>query len=505
MRTISKKEQNLVIFGVTIGSILEWYEAYLYIFWAPIFADLFFNRNSELEELQGSFLIFWVGFLARPLGGIFFGRIGDTLGRKKSFILSIVMTAIPTFLISLLPTHAQIGIFAPMLLGMLRFAQAFPSGGEQPGAFCYLYESAGPDNKRYLTSWGAVGNQIGIILSMVECYYLEQWLSKEELMAWGWRLSFGIGGVIGLLGFYLRSKLHETPVFKELHHNVQKSQKSLFETISIGLNSTFLNTLATKIQSLKTKTIHSTTDQKNQEILVQKIKNSTPIPPESSSLKKLPSLSLKIRENAKSTLSTQIATTSISNIFRKYKNEIFLGIGFCMLDAIGFYLISSVFPSYFATVNSSEYSTNVLIAIVTTIASTIPLPLFGILGDKVNNKFLMLLCSLSILVLLLPIYLSLSYSNLYWAISLYAISIMLFTCITALIPYLLCNLFPSEIRFTGVGISYNIVDGILGGLTPMIALSLFSLSGNPLSFLWLVVLSAIISSISYLKIKDRKN
>src|SRR5437879_6426039 len=141
MTIFSEKREHSIILAVTIGSILEWYEIYLYGFWSPILSKLLFNHHSETVNLIGTFLLFAVGFLARPFGGIIFGRIGDLYGRRKSLILSIVVLAIPSFVMGLLPTYETIGLAAPLIFGITRIFQALPAGGELPGAFCYLYES----------------------------------------------------------------------------------------------------------------------------------------------------------------------------------------------------------------------------------------------------------------------------------------------------------------------------------------------------------------------------
>jgi MHS family proline/betaine transporter-like MFS transporter len=222
MTIFSEKREHSAILAVTIGSILEWYEIYLYVFWSPILSKLLFNHHSETVNLIGTFLLFAVGFLARPFGGIIFGRIGDLYGRRKSLILSIVVLAIPSFVMGLLPTYETIGLAAPIIFGITRIFQALPAGGELPGAFCYLYESTRVHHRRYMTSWGAVGNQIGIIIAMFECYLLEQFLTPEQLISWGWRLSFMLGGVIALFGFYLRYRMMETPLYKDMerHHHI---------------------------------------------------------------------------------------------------------------------------------------------------------------------------------------------------------------------------------------------------------------------------------------------
>jgi MFS transporter, MHS family, proline/betaine transporter len=419
VQEFSKKAQRRVIFAVTFGNILEWYEIYLYIYWAPIIANLFFRFDSDLINLTNTLLLFAMGFLIRPLGGVFFGRLGDRIGRKKSFILSIVVMTFPTFCMGLIPTYAQIGILAPVFLALMRVLQSFPAGGELPGAFCYLYESAGPTNRRYMTSWGAIGNQIGIIISMIECFLLERYLSHEDLITWGWRISFFVGGLIGLCGFYLRYKLHETPLFEEMARHSKITRRPILE------------------------------------------------------------------------------------VLKEYKSGIGMGILICALDAAAFYALSILFPVYFEKVLGTTYSQNLMITVALLVLTTIPLPLFGWLGDKLNNKTMLITSTVGIIVLLYPLYLSLNAPSLIFTGIIAIVFTLCFTCLTALIPYLLSDLFPTRVRYTCVGLSFNLVDGVIGGLSPVIGLYLLHFTGNPGSFCWVLLICALMSLYAYLKIKRK--
>jgi len=220
----TRKNQRNVIFAVTFGNLLEWYEIYLFVYWSPIIAKLFFNPETESTNLVSTFLIFALGLLARPLGGLFFGRLGDHIGRKQAFILSLLAMTFPTIFSGFLPTYEQVGALAPVFLTCTRFAQAFPSGGELPGAFCYLYECAQFNKRRFFCSWACVGVLSGLLLSIIECFVLESLLPYQDLITWGWRLSFLLGGVLGFFGVYIRSKLHETPLYQDMakHTNIVK-------------------------------------------------------------------------------------------------------------------------------------------------------------------------------------------------------------------------------------------------------------------------------------------
>ena len=212
----SKKVERSVIKKVSIGSILEWYEMFLFIYWSDIISKLFFNTTSEIIGLLHSLGIFAVGFLARPFGGLIFGYLGDRFGRKESFIWSIILITLPTSLIGFIQPYSSWGVAAPISLLILRLMQGIPAGGELPGAMCYLYESASKNRKKFVTSFSFVGPQIGGILGMIECLLLEEFLPHDFLVSWGWRISFFVGGILGLLGFLLRRDLKESPEFEHL-------------------------------------------------------------------------------------------------------------------------------------------------------------------------------------------------------------------------------------------------------------------------------------------------
>lgn len=151
-----RKRQWHIILAVTFGNVLEWYGVYSYVYLTPVLAKLFFKLSSPESNLFMAFIIFGIGFLTRPIGGILFGRWGDLLGRKSAFVWSILIMTIPTFLMGWVPTHAEWGIWAPFCLILLRLIQSLPESGESPGTFCFLYENADPKNKAFMTSWGGI-------------------------------------------------------------------------------------------------------------------------------------------------------------------------------------------------------------------------------------------------------------------------------------------------------------------------------------------------------------
>ena len=200
----------------SIGNVLEWYDFALYGYFAPVIAALFFPGKSELAALISTFGIFAVGFFARPVGAVLFGHLGDTVGRKTALIWSVMLMAVPTCLLGLLPTHDEIGIGAPILLTVLRILQGLSVGGEFTGSMTFLVEHARPEERGYAGSWSEFSAQIGILLGSGVGALLTSTLSHEDLYAWGWRVPFVLGVLVGGVGFYLRTGIEESPEFEQI-------------------------------------------------------------------------------------------------------------------------------------------------------------------------------------------------------------------------------------------------------------------------------------------------
>lgn len=200
-----------------LGGALEFYDFIIFVFFAVIIGDLFFPADIPdwLRQFQ-TFGIFAAGYLARPLGGIIMAHFGDKIGRKRMFTLSIFMMAVPTLLIGLLPTYASIGIAAPILLLGLRILQGAAIGGEVPGAWVFVAEHVPAARVGLACGILTAGLTAGILLGSLVATAINTQIPKEEVVVWGWRLAFVLGGVFGIIAMYLRRWLHETPVFAEL-------------------------------------------------------------------------------------------------------------------------------------------------------------------------------------------------------------------------------------------------------------------------------------------------
>ena len=201
----------------SLGGALEFYDFVIFVFFATTMGQLFFPPHMpEWMRLVQTFGIFAAGYLARPLGGVVMAHFGDLTGRKRMFMLSILLMAIPTLLMGLLPTYAQAGVLAPILLLLLRVMQGAAIGGEAPGAWVFVSEHVSPRHRNLACGTLSAGLCAGILIGSLVARAINAAFDETQLLAWGWRIPFVLGGVFGLLAMLLRRRLHETPVFAEL-------------------------------------------------------------------------------------------------------------------------------------------------------------------------------------------------------------------------------------------------------------------------------------------------
>lgn len=202
--------------AASLGNAMEWFDFGIYSYLAVTLGHVFFPSGNETTQLLSSFAAFAVAFLVRPLGGMFFGPMGDRLGRKRILALTMIMMAVGTFAIGLIPSYDAIGLWAPALLILFRMVQGFSTGGEYGGASTFIAEYA-PDKRRgffgSFLEFGTLAGYVGAAGLVTALYAV---LDDGQMEAWGWRVPFLVAGPLGLVGLYLRMRLDETPAFQKL-------------------------------------------------------------------------------------------------------------------------------------------------------------------------------------------------------------------------------------------------------------------------------------------------
>jgi MFS transporter, MHS family, proline/betaine transporter len=199
--------------AAVIGNVLEWYDFAVYAYVAAIIGKQFFPAQDDVTQLLAAFLTFGLGFVARPIGGIVIGRMGDTHGRKAALLLTIFLMAAGTVLIGILPTYASIGIFAPLLLVVARLMQGFSAGGEWGGSTSFIVEWAPSGRRGLFGSFQQTSVVAGLLLGSGFAALLNTVMSPATMEDWGWRIPFLVGGLLGPIGIYMRRTIDETPAY----------------------------------------------------------------------------------------------------------------------------------------------------------------------------------------------------------------------------------------------------------------------------------------------------
>lgn len=405
--------------GGVVGNIMEWYDFAVFGFLAPVITIKFFPHDSPLTGLIMTYGIFATGYLMRPLGGIFFGYIGDRLGRKKALILSIFMMAIPTILIGVLPTYEQLGIYAAVLLVLLRMVQGLSVGGELIGSVSFMVEIASEKHKGFLgslTLGSAVG---GLLLGSAVVTLLNLMLGDTVMQDWGWRIPFLSGVIILGIGLWLREGMTESPEFLQ---NVDSSV----------------------IKPLVYQVIH------HKRKIVQ--------------------------------LSAMISLATIAS-----------------------YVMFVWMPTYLSTMIDHPIHDALAINTVSMVVLFISIPFAGYLSDLFGQRKVMIAATVVMLLSVLPLFMLLQHGEWYMALGAQILFALIVGFVQGPMPALMAEMFPVSVRYTSVGIGYNVSVALLGGTAPMVATWLVEKTGDPLSPAWYIMTFSLVSLIALLLYEPRKN
>jgi MHS family proline/betaine transporter-like MFS transporter len=241
MNTTQVQAQNLsetssssmfkAVLAGSIGNALEWFDYGIYGYFAAIISTEFFASKDPITALMLSFIVFGVGFVMRPVGGLIFGHYADRVGRRSALTWTIILMGISTFIVGCIPSYASIGIWAPIFLTLCRLLQGISTGGEWGSCMSFLAEYATPYNRGYIVSWSQFSIAVGLLMGSGLGAVLSIALTPEELASWGWRIAFWSGIVISVFGLYTREHVDETPVFKAAEQEQVIHETPLMEVI----------------------------------------------------------------------------------------------------------------------------------------------------------------------------------------------------------------------------------------------------------------------------------
>jgi MHS family proline/betaine transporter-like MFS transporter len=408
------------VVACAIGQVFEIFDFVIYGFFAVAIGRAFFPSTDPVASLLASFATFAVGFLMRPVGAMVIGWYGDRYGRRKALVVTVGLMAAATGLTGLIPPYASIGLLGPILLVVCRMFQGFSTGGEWGGAAAFLVEHAPAGRRGLIGSLQQAATAIGAMCATFSAAILTTTLSEENFFAWGWRIPFLIGFVLGPVGYYLRTRVAETPAFQ---------------------------------RAVATQTI-----------------------------KRMP----------------------LADAFTTH--------GWVFLSAFGLSIIGCVINYVFLVFLPSFASQTLKIDLSyalwsTTLAGLIYLVLTPVVGhwsDRVGRKPMMLACAVLAFIMAYPLFLFLQMHPNFWGLLVVqATAQAVLTLYTGVISTILSEMFPTDVRYTALSVSYGFAVAIFGGFAPYIATFLVRLTGNPLAPSFYVMAAALASGIAVLFVQER--
>src|SRR5690606_6531387 len=231
-RTPMTAEERKVIIASSLGTVFEWYDFYLYGALAVIIAKQFFAGLDPTSAFIFALLAFAAGFIVRPFGALVFGRLGDMIGRKYTFLITIVLMGVSTFIVGILPNYAAIGAAAPVLLIIVRLLQGLALGGEYGGAATYVAEHAPAGRRGEYTAWIQTTATMGLFLSLLVILGVRTTLGEEAFVDWGWRIPFLVSLLLLAVSVWIRLNMSESPAFKKMKAEGKTSKAPLTESFA---------------------------------------------------------------------------------------------------------------------------------------------------------------------------------------------------------------------------------------------------------------------------------
>ncbi len=400
-----------------LGNFIEWFDYGSYAYYAVIISAVLFSADDpDTADLIGTFAVFAISFVMRPIGALFWGSMGDKKGRKWTLSVSIFLMSGATFLIGCLPTYAAIGFGAPLLLLLLRMIQGFSAAGEYAGAATFLAEYA-PTKKRGLyCSLVPASTAVGLLAASALAFATTALLSQEAVLSWGWRVPFLLAGPLGFIAHYIRTKLEDSPTYQAMQEVVSGEE------------------------------------------------GDTPHP--------------------------------VRDLFRGHLRELIISFGACTLNAVGFYAVLTYLPTYLETAvgmptGEAQMATN--IALVVYVAFIF---ISGKMSDRFGRKKMLVTACVLFVLLTVPAFLILNTAQFGLVLIAELALCFILTLNDGTLSSYLTETFPTEMRYTGFALSFNLANAIFGGTAPMISTWLIAVTGSTMSPAWYMVAVALVALVA---------
>jgi MHS family proline/betaine transporter-like MFS transporter len=400
--------------AAAIGNCMEWFDFGVYSYVAATIGRVFFPAHNPTGELLSSFGTFAVAFVARPFGGLFFGPLGDKVGRQAVLATTILLMAASTFIVGVLPGYAEIGVWAPILLIIARLVQGFSTGGEYGGAATFMVEYAPDRNRGFLCSWLEFGTLSGFSLGAGLVTLFTFLLPAPDMHAWGWRIPFLLAAPLGVVGLYLRLKLEDTPAYQGLEE-AGKVEKSPLKVILV-----------------------------------------------------------------------------------EHWREVLDCIGIVILLNVADYTLLSYMPSYLQSTLHIRGQTALLIVICVMLCMMMLITPIGALSDRIGRKPVLIAACIGFFVLAYPAVRLMTQNNVFLTALGLAILGVLLVMLLGTLPSTLPALFPTNIRYGGFAVAYNISTSAFGGTAPLAITYLISATGNDFIPAFYIMVAAVIAIVPIL-------
>lgn len=391
----SARDLRKIVTASSLGTLIEWYDFYIYGSLAVVFSGMFFPQGNTAAALLVTIAAFGTGFVVRPIGAVVFGRMGDRVGRKKTFLTTLLLMGGATTLLGLLPTYEHIGLAAPLLLVLLRLLQGLAIGGEYGGAAIYIAEHAPERRRGVVTSFLQTTATGGLVLSIGVIVLCRLIVGADDFEAWGWRIPFLLSAALVLFSLKVRLKMHESPVFEDMRQNGRLSQTPVKDAVA-----------------------------------------------------QRPTLVL---------LLTVLFGVTAG-----------LGVAWYTSQFYSLYFLQTVLAVDFLTAN--------LCVGIALVVATPFFVVFGWLSDRIGRTPVILTGLVSSALGCYPLFAWVRHAatsaHIAQMVVALTIQVVLVAAIYGPVAAFLTELFPPQIRYTGLSLAYHLGTGVFGGFTPLIALSL---------------------------------
>ena len=402
-----------------IGNATEWFDYGIYAYGVTYISAAIFPGDTESQTLL-ALMTFAVSFLVRPLGGLVWGPLGDRIGRRSVLAITILLMSGATLCVGLVPSYATIGFWAPVLMVVLRMIQGFSTGGEYGGAATFMAEYAPPRRRGFFGSFLEFGTLAGFSFGALLMLGFSLVLSEDQMATWGWRLPFLVAAPLGLVGIYLRSRLEDTPIFRELEEAGEKEER---------------------------------------------------------------------------------ATTAFKDLITNYWGPILrLGGVVVALNVVNYTLLSYM-PTYLEQTIGLSANMSLLLPIIGMLSMMIFLPIAGSLSDRIGRKPLWWFSLIGLFVAVLPMFMLMRTSTVGAAIGL-AVLGLLYVPQLATISATFPAMFPTQVRFAGFAIAYNVSTSLFGGTAPAVNEWLINVTGNNLVPAYYMMVACVIGAIAMIKVPE---